>query len=140
MNTFTRAIGSASARHPWRTIASWVLVLVGTFVLAGAAGGTFTDDFSAQGSQSARALELLDENFPEAAKATAMVVFAAEEGATLEAHQADIDAVLADVATVARVESVADPFAAGTISADGRIGYALLTLDAPVREIEKPEF
>ena len=34
---------------------------------------------------------------------------------------------------------MADPFAAGTISEDGRIGYALLTLDAPEREIEKPE-
>jgi RND superfamily putative drug exporter len=44
------------------------------------------------------------------------------------------------VSTVAHVESVADPFAAGTISDDGRIGFATLTLDAPEREIGKPAF
>ena len=49
MNRFTRGIAMASARHPWRTIASWVLLMAGVFFLAGAAGGTFTDDFSAHG-------------------------------------------------------------------------------------------
>ena len=39
--------------------------------------------------------------------------------------------MLTDVATLDHVESVADPFAAGTVSEDGRIGYAELTLDAP---------
>jgi RND superfamily putative drug exporter len=59
----------ASARHPWRTFASWILALVAMFFLAASGGGTFADDFSAKGSQSARAMELLDENFPDAAMA-----------------------------------------------------------------------
>jgi RND superfamily putative drug exporter len=139
MNRFTRRIAMTSARHPWRTIAAWVAVLVGVFVLAGAGGGTFTEDFSAKGSESARALELLEDSFPEAAKASAMVVFAAEDGETLEAHRADVADVIADVATLEHVQGVADPFAAGTISEDGRIGYALLTFDAPARDLEKPE-
>jgi RND superfamily putative drug exporter len=139
MNRFTRSIAMTSARHPWRTIASWVLLLGGIFFLAGAGGGTFTEDFSVPDSQSGQARELLEESFPEAAKATAMVVFAAEDGETLDAHATDISDVLTDVATVPHVESIGDPFGDGTISDDGRIGYALLTLDAPVREIEKPE-
>ncbi len=139
MNRFTRGIAMTSARHPWRTIASWVLLLGGLFFLAGAGGGTFTEDFSVPDSQSARAVDLLDENFPEAAKANAMVVFAAEDGETLETHSSEIAEVLADVSAVELVESVADPFAAGTISEDGRIGYALVTLEAPAREIAKPE-
>ena len=94
MNRFTRGIAMTSARHPWRTIASWIFLMGGIFFLAGAAGGTFTEDFSAPDSQSARAVDLLDENFPEAAKATALVVFAAEDGETLEEHSADIAAVL----------------------------------------------
>ncbi len=48
--------------------------------------------------------------------------------------------MLADVATFDHVESVADPFEAGTVSEDGRIGFAELTLDAPEREIGKPAF
>ena len=67
--------------------------------LAASGGGTFTDDFAAPGSQSARAIELLDESFPEAAKGKVLVVFAAEDGETLESHRADVDAVLTDVAT-----------------------------------------
>ena len=130
MHKLTRGIASASARHPWRTITAWLAVTGAVFFLAIAAGGTFVDDFSSPGSQSATALELLDESFPEAAKGSAMVVLAAHDGTTLDEHQDEIAQVLDDVSDVARVESVADPFAAGTISEDGRIGFAVMTLDA----------
>jgi RND superfamily putative drug exporter len=140
MHKLTRGIASASARHPWRTITAWLAVMGAVFFLAVAAGGTFVDDFSSPGSQSATALELLDENFPEAAKGSAMVVLAARDGTTLQDHGDTIAQVLQDVSGVARVESVADPFAAGTISDDQRIAYAVITLDAPEREIGKPAF
>jgi RND superfamily putative drug exporter len=140
MDRFTRGIAMTSARHPWRTIAGWVLVMGTVFFLAASGGGTFTEQFSVPDSQSARALDLLDEGFPEAAKGTVLVVLAAEDGETLESHRQDVDAVLADVATLDHVASVSDPFAAGTVSEDGRIGYAEMTLDAPQREIGKPAF
>jgi putative drug exporter of the RND superfamily len=137
MDRFTRGIALASARHPWRTITSWVVALGAVLFLAASGGGTFADDFAAPGSQSARAMELLDESFPEAAQGKALIVFAAEDGETLDDHRADIARVLSDVATVDHVESVADPFAAGTVSEDGRIGFAELTLDASERELGK---
>jgi len=121
-------------------MAGWVLVMATVFFLAATGGGTFTEQFSVPDSQSARALDLLDEGFPEAAKGKVLVVFAAEDGETLESHRTDVDAVLADVATLDHVASVSDPFAAGTVSEDGRIGYAEMTLDAPQREIGKPAF
>ena len=55
MNRFTRGLAMASARHPWRTIASWVLLMATVFALAGSLAGSFTDDFSAKGSESDRA-------------------------------------------------------------------------------------
>ena len=140
MNRFTRGLAMASARHPWSTIGSWILLMVTVFALAGSFGGSFTDDFSAKGSESDRATELITENFPEAAKATAMVVFASEDGQPLEARRGDVADVLDDVAQVVHVASVGDPFADGTVSGDGRIGYARLTLDEPFRELEKPDF
>ena len=85
-------------------------------------------------------MDLLDENFPEAAKGSAMVVLAARDDTTLDDHEDTIAEVLDDVSGVARVESVAEPFGAGTISDDRRIGYAVMTLDAPEREIGKPAF
>src|SRR5690242_13833132 len=97
MDRFTRGIALASARHPWRTIASWVLVVVAMFAAAGAAGGAFADDFAVPGSQSAQATQLLDDNFPEAAKGTAMVVFQAEDGTTIAQQRQDLAAVLSEV-------------------------------------------
>ncbi|MFC7493629.1 MULTISPECIES: MMPL family transporter [unclassified Nocardioides] len=137
MNRITRAVAMASARHPWRTIASWVLAVVAVFFVAAVGGGTFADDFSAPGSQSARAMKLLDDNFAEAAKGKAVVVFEAPEGTDDRAAVTD---VLDQVTALDHVASVTDPFQAGTISADGRIGYAELTLDVPEREMGKPAF
>ena len=140
MDKLTRAIASASARHPWRTITGWLAVTAAIFAVAISAGGTFVDDFSAPDSQSATALDLLEESFPEAAKGSAMVVLAAQDGTTLEDHRDSIADVLTEINTIAHVETVADPFTAATISDDGRIGFATLTLDAPEREIGKPAF
>ncbi len=140
MNRFTRAVAMASAQHPWRTLATWILVLVGVAFLAVSGGGSFIDDFSAEGSESDRALQQLDESFPEAAQGQALVVLAAEDGATLTNRQDEVATVLADVATLDHVETVADPFAAGTVSPDGRIGYAVIVLDVPEREMGKPAF
>ena len=140
MDRFTHAVAMASARHPWRTVAGWVVALAALLALAATAGGTFADDFSAPGSQSARAMALLDEHFPEAAKGKAVVVLEAEDGTTIAEDRAGVAAVLSQVAALEHVESVADPYAAGTISADGRIAYAELTLDVPEREMGKPAF
>jgi RND superfamily putative drug exporter len=140
MDRFTRGLALASARHPWRTIASWVFVVVAMFVAAGAAGGTFADDFAAHGSQSDRATQLLKQNFPEAAKGTALVVFEAQDGTTVATHRQDLAGVLSEVDALDHVASVTDPFRTHTISEDGRIAYATLTLDVPEREMGKPAF
>jgi RND superfamily putative drug exporter len=140
MNRLTRAVAMASARHPWRTITSWVLAVVAVFLLAAAGGGTFVDDFSAPRSQSARAMNLVTENFPGAAKGKAILVFEAPDDTTLQDNRGNVAAVLDEVTRLDHVASVADPFQAATISADGRIGYAEVTLDVPEREMGKPAF
>ncbi len=140
MDRFTRSIAMASARRPWRTIATWVLVLGTMLFLAASGGATFADDFSSPGSQSAKAMDLLKADFPEAAKGKVLVVMAAEDGDTLQSHEAVVEQLLTDVAKLDHVESIADPFAAGTISPDGRIAFAEVTLDAPERELGKPAF
>ena len=139
MNRFTRGIASAAARHPWRTIATWVVVLGAVFALAGSGGGGFIDAFSAKGSQSERALRLLEDKFPEATRASGLVVFAVDSG-TLQDQRQAVDAVLADVAGADHVVAVADPFASGTISEDRRTGYATLTFDETPAELGKGSF
>jgi putative drug exporter of the RND superfamily len=140
MDRFTRSIAVASARHPWRTIASWIVVVGALFALAGSGGGAFIDNFTAKGSQSERAMQLLEDKFPEATKAEALVVFAADDGKTLQSQRQAVGAVLDDVTAADHVVDVADPFTSGTISDDGRIGYATLTMDATPAELGKGSF
>ncbi|MGW0777269.1 MMPL family transporter [Streptomyces sp. NPDC002835] len=135
MNRFTRRIGRASARRPWATIAAWAVALFLVLPLAGTVGGSFVDDLVAPGSQSEEAMELLEERFPEASGGSAMAVFAAPEGQRLKRHRPALDAAVARISKVDHVASVANPFTAGTISPDGRIGFARITFDVPPMDV-----
>jgi RND superfamily putative drug exporter len=135
MNQFIRRIGDASARRPWVTIAAWAVIAAVVMTLAGTVGGSFVDDFVAPGSQSEEAMELLEERFPEAAGGSAMAVFAAPEGERLERHRPAIDAAVARIADVEHVAAAVDPFTAGTVSPDGRIGFAEIAFDVPSPEL-----
>jgi putative drug exporter of the RND superfamily len=140
MNRFTRRVGAASARRPWRTLAVWAVVAAAVIVLAGTAGGAFVDDLVAPGSQSERAMDLLGERFPEAARGSAMAVFAVDRGEPLERHREAINAALARIADVEHVVAVADPFEAATIAPDGRVGFAAITFDLPAADLGPAPF
>jgi RND superfamily putative drug exporter len=140
MNGLTRRVGAASARRPWSTVVAWAVVAAVVIMLAGTVGGAFVDDFVAPGSQSERAMALLDERFPEAAGGSAMAVFAVDHGGTLDSRREVIEAALARVATVEHVTTVADPFQAGTVSPDGRIGFAEVAFDLPASDLGPAPF
>ena len=72
-------LAGAAAHHWKRSLLVVVLVLVGIGGLA-AAGGEFSDEFSAPGTESQAAYDLLAERFPAQSGDTANVVFAVEEG------------------------------------------------------------
>jgi putative drug exporter of the RND superfamily len=135
MHRVTRRIGDASARRPWATIGAWAVAAAVVMGLAGIAGGTFADDFVAPGSRSEQAMVLLEERFPEAAGGSAMAVFAAPAGEGLERYRPAVDGAVARIADVEHVAAVADPFDAGTVAPDGRIGFAVITFDRPSAEL-----
>ena len=140
MDSFARRLGMASARRPWITIATWLVAATVLLGLAGTVGGSFADDFVAPGSQSERAMRLLEERFPTAADGAAVAVFAAPDGERLDAARAAVAAAVERIAEVEHVTAVADPFAAGTLSPDRRIGYAEITFDAPATRLGSAPF
>jgi RND superfamily putative drug exporter len=140
MNQFARRVGAASARRPWRTLAAWAVVAATVTMLAGTVGGPFIDDLVAPGSQSERAMNLLRERFPEATGGSAMAVFAVDGGGTLDRHREAVDAALARIAQVEHVVAVADPFEAGTVAPDGRVGFAEMTFDLPATDLGPAPF
>jgi RND superfamily putative drug exporter len=135
MHRTIRRIGDASARRPWVTIGAWAVAAAIVMGLAGTAGGAFVEDFVAPGSQSEEAMKLLEERFPDAAGGSAMAVFAAPKGERLERRRRAVDAAVARISGVEHVARVADPFTAGTVSPDGRIGFAEVAFDLPSTEL-----
>ena len=136
MKRLIRRLGDTSARHPWKTIGGWTLLAVLVAALTAALGGKLVDDFSAPGSESAEATELLEERFPAAAGGGALAVVAVRDGAQLDGVRPDIGTALS------RIEAAEHVAAVGPLqtSADGRIGFAEITLDVPSSELGAEPF
>jgi RND superfamily putative drug exporter len=138
VNGLIRHLGDTSARRPWRTMGAWAVLAAVVVALTGAFGGAFLDDFTAPNSESAQATRLLQQRFPAVAGGSAVAVFAAPKGEQLSSFRSGIESALSQVADVDHVTGVSDPFATGRVSADGRVGYAEITLDVPSTELGRP--
>ena len=125
---------AARAAENWkRSIAIVAVVLVGIGAAAGAAGGSFVDDFRTPGTQSQTAMDVLDERFPTEAGDAANVVFAVDSG-TLRSpeREAAIERTVEEIRSQPHVTSAPSPFARdrGQLSENGRIAYVPVQYDA----------
>ena len=114
-----------------RVVALWVAALVAVSVLAGAAGGDNEVDFTVPGSDSAEAVELLQERFPRFAGGTVDVVYTAAGGVTGPDTAARIEALAGDLARVDHVVA-AEP---GPVSPDGSIGMVQVRFDVAAERV-----
>ncbi len=117
-------------RHRLLTVVAWVAALGVAVVLAGAFGGEFKADYSAPGSDSSAAQQLLEDEFPAQSGDTVDVVVRSDRPVTDAGVTAEVTALLAKIGAVPHVESVDDPFATpGSIAQDGRTLVARARLD-----------
>ena len=131
-------------RRRGRTVLAWVAALLIAVGLASAFGGEFKADYSAPGSDSGQAQQLLEDRFPSEAGATVDVVIHADAGAQSPTVKADVTKVLAQLAEVPHVVSVDDPFTTpGSVSPDGTtiLTHARLDVvnppDMPVQDTQQ---
>ncbi|MYX04250.1 MMPL family transporter [Streptomyces sp. PgraA7] len=131
MATFLYRLGRFSFRRRRLVLALWIAALAVVGVMASGVSGATTDTFSIPGTQSQKALDLLDEEFSQASAdgATARVVFEAPDGEKLTAgaNKAEVQSLISELGKADQVKSVTDPYAVGTVSKDGTIGYAQVT-------------
>jgi RND superfamily putative drug exporter len=124
-------------------IGLWIAAVIATGALAGGAGGGFVDNFSLPGSESQKAVDLLKDKFPQQAGDSSQVVFKADTGTLADAsNKARIQVLVAKLETLPSVADVVDPFSApgaGSVSRDGRIGFATLAFDKQASELEKAD-
>ncbi|HET9610474.1 MAG TPA: MMPL family transporter [Acidimicrobiales bacterium] len=114
-----------------RVVALWIAALVTASVLAGVAGGDNEVDYTVPGSDSAEAVELLQERFPRFAGGTVDVVYTAADGVTGPDTVARIDALAGDISGVDHVLA-AEP---GPVSPDGSTGMVQVRFDLDAQQV-----
>ncbi|MCZ0983152.1 MMPL family transporter [Streptomyces diastatochromogenes] len=140
MATFLSRLGRLSFRRRWPVALLWVVLLVGTGVLAGKAPAAPPNDFSMPGTEAQQAYDLLEERFPElnADGATARVVFRAEDGkiTDTEAKKA-VQETVRELGNDPQVARVTDPYATRSVSEDGSTAYAQVSYQVPASKLEE---
>jgi len=113
-------------------LVTWIVSFVLFGVLGATAAGEYSTDFNIPGSESARALNVLEDKFPERAGDTVSVIFEAERGVNDPATRARVEDLLAKLTPFEHVVGVFSPYSpegASNISQDGKIAFASLQLD-----------
>lgn len=137
MAQYLYRLGRFAVQRRRAVLAAWLAALILVVIGATTLSGTTDDSFSIPGTESQKALDLLDEQMPGAGGATARVVFAAPDGGALTDSdaQAAISASVADLSDGPSVLAVSDPFAPGSISEDGTIAYATVSYGLPAEDL-----
>jgi RND superfamily putative drug exporter len=139
----------ANARHPWRVIASWLVIVVVLIGLVGAVGGSLKDEFEIPGSDTQKATDLIEKEFTEEEGSVLNVVFAAPPGQRLDTpeRRAAVQRAIARLRSQefkatedkAGLVSVGNPFSEDTFSDDGRIAYAEAQFDRIIYDEDRDE-
>ncbi|GLI02364.1 MMPL family transporter [Phytohabitans aurantiacus] len=139
MASFLYRLGRFAYRRRWLVAGLWVAVLIAALAGAATLSGPTSDAFRIPGTQSQKAIDLLQERFPQASAdgATARLVFAAPEGQQLTstANRGAIEQVLSELKQSSQIASVTDPFASGAINEAGTVGLAQATYKVPSAEL-----
>jgi RND superfamily putative drug exporter len=130
---FTGRVAGAAARHPWRTMAVWLAVVVAAVFLAGHLGSVLTQDGDLLvTTESETADNLINQHFPNDEPLQEYVVFESDSSA---AGDAEFDAAVGSlVDNIRSSDNVASAMsyqdgAPGMLSADGSTALILTTLE-----------
>jgi RND superfamily putative drug exporter len=119
--------------HPRLVIGGWLAAVIVAMAAAHAAGTRYGNNLSLPGTDSQRAAELLQREFPAQAGDADQIVFHVRTG-TIDASavRTRVAGVLARVERLAHVTGVLSPYSvhgAGDVSADRTTGFAVVTFD-----------
>ncbi len=117
-------------RHRGRVLLAWLAAFALALGLSTAYAGPFSADYSAPGSDSRAAQDLLAKRFPTASGETVTLVATAHGPVSAAATRSRLTDLLRRVGTVPHVTAVEDPWTtSGALSRDGRTALATVHLD-----------
>jgi RND superfamily putative drug exporter len=126
-------------RHPFAVMLLWLGVLVGVGVVNSAVGTGYNDNFALPGTESTKALSLLQSAFPSQAGESDTIVWHVRQGSVKDPTvQQPVTEMLNKIAHAPQVAGVTSPYTAqgaAQISPDGKTAYATLHLSSFGRRI-----
>lgn len=137
-----RRLAAFSHDHRRLVATVWIVVIAAAGALASGVGSGYVNNFSLPGTESQRALDLLKDRFPQQAGDTSQIVFHVQSGSLDDAAtKAKVEAVVKSVSGLPSVAGAVSPYAAGggTISQDGKTGYASLLFDQQAVDLDKAD-
>ncbi|GIF46585.1 RND superfamily putative drug exporter [Asanoa ferruginea] len=137
MATLLYRLGRASFRRRKLVVVLWLVLLAAVGGAAVAFKGPTSSNFTMPGTESQRAIDSLQHEFPEASGAVGVIVVAAPDGRTLA--DPALKAAVTDLVTEAKglpgVVGAVDPFAAKAVSEDGRYGLVQVQFNSRADEL-----
>src|SRR3954454_23928073 len=120
---------------------AWIAAIAAAFALAAGAGGGFVNNFTLPGTESQRAIDLLQSRFPQQSGDASQVVFAVRDGRLTDAaRRAQVGRVVASVRHLPHVAVIQSPYAGpGAVSRDGRVAFATVQFDRQASELDKAD-
>ena len=126
---FTGQITRAAARHPWRTLGLWVLLLVAAF--AASTTMDLSSNTTTAGTEASKATNLIDSRLrPETPPEEFVIVESPTTTADEAAFSGFVDSLVGDLRLLEEVESVTSyrDGAEGLVSDDGHVALIIATL------------
>ncbi|MCW2912096.1 MAG: hypothetical protein JWN52_164 [Actinomycetia bacterium] len=131
-------------QHRLIVVLLWLGALVGLGVTSASVGSSYSDSFSLPGTESTKALDLLQKSLPAQSGASATVVWQVGQNATVKdtAIQQRMTATLDKISKLPSIASVTSPYGrqgARQISKDGRTAYAQVAFTQQDQKLPKPD-
>ena len=139
---FTGRISSAAARHPWRTLGFWMVLLVSAFLVSGTMN--LTSNPETRGTEATKAAALIDERLRQQTPPEEFLVIESEAATADEGEYSEfVNSLVSELRLIEEVASVASYLegAPGLVSADGQTVLIPVTLtgdDADAADMAAP--
>jgi RND superfamily putative drug exporter len=141
MGNFLQTMAKLAFKHPWRVLATWLvllLILIGTMTVFMKSPSS---SISIPGTPAQQAIDRVGDLFPEAGGGSGRIVFKAEGSQTIASQKAEIETLLTSIEKVDGVSRVISPFLSPTfVSESGKIAYAQIQLEQTTGSVAESTF